>query len=159
VLDDDIDVGEGETQRGTVAFPKDPQSKIEVLWKDPETKTQPSRVQIDGDSSRWKTLHNISLGITLKELEKLNAKPFHLAGFDWDYSGTVMSWDGGSLAKDIGEVGSSRGRVVVRLNYSPQTNVSESEMSQVMGDRDFPSSQPIMQKLNPKVYQIIWVFP
>ena len=91
VVDQDVDVGEGETQPGTVIFPKDPERLIEILWKDPDKKTLPASAQLSGAKSRWKTAHSISLGTSLKDLERRNGRPFKLAGFGWDYSGTVTS--------------------------------------------------------------------
>jgi hypothetical protein len=126
------------------------------LWKDPDKKTQPSSAHIEGASSRWKTVHNISLGTSLKELERLNGRPFHLSGFGWDYSGTVMSWDKGALAA---ELDGGHGRLLVRLDTPSVAQVPEAEQSQVMGDRDVSSDHPVMQKLNPRAYQLIWVFP
>lgn len=156
VVDRDVDVGEGETEAGTVIFPNDPKRSIEILWKDPDKKTRPSSAQIQGQASLWKAPHGISLGTSLQQLEQFNGRPFHMAGFAWDYSGTVTSWENGSLATDLdGE----HGRVFVRLDYGPGTSVSQEEQNQVMGDGDFPSNHPVMQKLNPVAYQIIWVFP
>ena len=151
-----MDVGEGETEPGTVVFPKDPQRTIEIRWKDPGKKTLPAFIQIEGDTSRWKTVHNISLGTTLKELERLNGRPFHLAGFGWDYSGTVSSWSKGSLAAEL--VG-DHGYLTLRLGPPSNAQLPEDEQDQVLGDSDFSSSHPVMQKINPKVYQIIWGFP
>jgi hypothetical protein len=156
VVDKDVDVSEEETEAGTVVFPKDPQRSIEIRWKDPDKKTLPAFVQIEGDTSRWKTVHNISLGTTLKELERLNGRPFHLAGFGWDYSGTVSSWNKGSLAA---ELDGEHGHLLLRLGPPADTHVPEEEQSQVLGDSDFSSDHPVMQKLNPKVYQIMWGFP
>jgi hypothetical protein len=155
VVDKDVDIGEGETQPGTVLFPKDPQRSIEILWKDPDKQTLPASAQIEGSASRWKAAHNISLGTSLKELERLNGRPFHLSGFGWDYSGTITSWDNGSLAA---ELEGGHGRVLVRLGTASDTQVPDADQSQVMGDRDFPSDHPVMQKLNPRAYQLIWVF-
>ncbi|MGA2646348.1 MAG: hypothetical protein ABSF15_16675 [Candidatus Sulfotelmatobacter sp.] len=67
-----------------------------------------------------------------------------------------MSWDRGSLAA---ELDGGHGRPIVRLDPPYDDRVPEAEQSQVMGDRDFTSRHPVMQKLNPKAYQIIWVFP
>jgi hypothetical protein len=156
VVDKDVDVSEEETEAGTVVFPKDPQRTIEIRWKDPDKKTLPAFVQIQGDTSRWKAVHNISLGTTLKELERLNGRPFHLAGFGWDYSGTVSSWDKGSLAA---ELDGGHGHLLLRLGPPSDTHVPEEEQSQVLGDSDFSSDHPVMQKLNPRVYQVIWGFP
>jgi hypothetical protein len=156
VVDRDIDIGEGETQPGTVVFPNDPKRSIEILWRDPVKKTQPSSAQIQGDASLWKARHGISLGTSLKQLEQFNGKPFQLAGFGWDYSGTVMSWENGSLAT---ELDGEHGRVIVRLESRPGSDVPQEEQNQVMGDQDFSSHHAVMQKLNPVAYQIIWIFP
>jgi len=155
VVDQDVDVGEGETQPGTVIFPKDPVRLIEILWRDPAAKTHPASAQFSGTKSRWKVAHDISLGTSLKELELLNGRPFTLAGFGWDYSGTVLSWENGSLAKDLGH---SQSRVIIRLD-SPTPESADKEVEQVLGDRGFPSNHPVMQKLNPTAYQIIVEFP
>ena len=101
-------------------------------------------------------MHSISLGTSLKELEHLNGRPFRLAGFAWDYSGTVLSWDKGSLAE---EFDGGNGRLLLRLDPRSDSDVPQAEQSQVMGDGDFSSDHPVMQKLNPRVYQVIWQFP
>jgi len=156
VVDQDIDVGEGETQPGTVVFPKDPARLIEIVWRDPDKKTQPSFAQIQGSTSRWKAAHSVSLGTSLKEMEHLNGRSFTLAGFGWDYSGTVLSWEKGALAE---ELDGGHGRVIVRLDSPSNGQAPDADQSQVLGDRDFSSGNPVMQKLNPKAYQILWMFP
>jgi hypothetical protein len=45
VRDQDVDIGEGETEPGTVLFPKDPKRSIEILWRDPKTICGPVDVQ------------------------------------------------------------------------------------------------------------------
>jgi hypothetical protein len=156
VVDRDVDIGEGETQPGTVLFPNDPKRSIEILWQDPDKKTRPASAQVQGDASLWKAPRHISLGTSLKQLEQFNGRPFQMAGFGWDYSGTVTSWKNGSLAT---ELDGEHGRVIVRLDSRPGTDVSQDEQNQVMGDQDFSSQHPVMQKLNPVAYQLIWVFP
>jgi hypothetical protein len=163
VSDRDVDVGEGETEPGTVVFSSDPQRTIEILWRDPAAKRAPKQVQIHGQVSLWKTAHGISLGTSLKELEHINGGPFLLLGFEWDYSGTVTSWKGGTLEKKLpGTLEKDppgNGRVILRLDSPFNTNISGSESAEVAGDREFSSQHPVMQKINPHVYQIIWQFP
>ena len=139
--------GEGETVPGTVLFPKERRRSIEIVWKDPDGKTRPEFVTIRGCVSDWKAAHNISLGMSLKRLEKLNGRPFHLVGFDWDYSGTITSWDEGLLAP---ELNGGQGRVILRLSCSGDKTTPQ-EYSKVIGDRDFSSRHPVMQKMNPTV--------
>jgi len=101
VSDQDVDIGEGETEPGTVLFPKDSQRSIDIRWKDPQKKVSPKFLTIRGRASLWKTAHGISLGTSLKQLERINGRSFSLSGFAWDYSGTVLSWENGALEKEF----------------------------------------------------------
>jgi hypothetical protein len=101
-------------------------------------------------------VHNISLGTSLKDLEKLNGQPFHLAGFAWDYPGTVNSWDNGALAA---ELDGGHGRILLQLGSPPRADITAKELSKVAGDGNFSSQNPVMQKLNPRAYKITWEFP
>jgi len=154
VVPHDVDLGEGETEPGTELFPSDPMRQVEILWKDPKGKRSPKRVQVSGEKNLWRTVHGISLGTSLKRLEQLNRKPFLLAGFDWDYSGTVVSWDHGALEQELDH----SGRVILRLTPANDQSKRADETS-VVGDRNFSSGHPTMQKLNPTIYQLIWLFP
>ncbi|HET7105769.1 MAG TPA: hypothetical protein VFI38_03100 [Candidatus Acidoferrum sp.] len=150
----DMDLGEGFTEPATFLFQDDPLSKIAISWKDKEKKAYPARVQIDGQRSGWNTYGRVTLGTSLKELEKLNGGAFELFGFEWDYSGTVASWEKGKLEEFFHQ----KGNVVLRLSPSENTAVQAPEYESVLGDGTFPSTNPAMQKLNPRVYQIIWIF-
>jgi hypothetical protein len=155
VEDQDVDVGEGETVHGTALFPNDPGRFIQIIWGDAEKKAAPKTLTIRGNKSRWKTLHDISLGTSLKQLEQLNGKPFHMSGYGWDYEGTIMSWDNGTLARDLGEASrehGEQGRIILRLTCGTTG-------TEPLGDRDFTSSDPILQKANPCVGEMVWVFP
>jgi hypothetical protein len=153
VVEREIDVGEGQTEPGVVVFPDDPLRAIEILWKDPKQKNAPKLAKIHGSASHWKTVHGISLGTSLKELEAINGKPFHLAGFGWDYPGTVYSWDDGLLA-------SLQGHIALALDGSSDASaLTESELRAVAGDQEISSHHAVMQKINPRVYQLIWIFP
>lgn len=149
-----IGLGEGETEPGTVIFPKEPVKTVGILWKDQRGRrfARAVRMTETGHKSVWRTSQGITLGTTLKELEGINGKPFRLAGFAWDYSGTVLSWKQGKLEKEL----ESQGRVVLRL--MPNNKVAEREYESVLGEQAFRSDHPVMQKINPKVYEIIVVF-
>jgi hypothetical protein len=115
VVDEEADVGEGELESVTTLFPKDSKRSIEIMWKDPDKKTAADSLTIRGCASRWKTAHNISLGMSLKQLESLNGRPFHLSGLGWDYGGSVLSWSDGTLAP---ELSGAHGHVILRLTCS-----------------------------------------
>jgi hypothetical protein len=152
VAETEVNIGEGETETGTVLFNKDPERRIQILWSDPQAKSKPAWIQIDEPRNRWKTAEGITIGTSLRELEKINGRPFTLTGFGWDYSGTVVDWNDGALKKLEGSWGS----IILRLY--PENALSNEWPSDVIGDRDIPSSQASMQKLDPKVYQIVIEF-
>lgn len=164
VVDRDVDVGEGEVEPGTILFPSDPERSIDILWNNVEKKADPSSLTIRGNKSRWKAPHGISLGTTLKQLERLNGRPFHIAGYQWDYSGTVMSWDMGILAQDLGQFdpqGMEHGRVILRLDCDGAStkSLTQDEDMQIAGEGGLSSNHPVLQKWNPCVSEIVWVFP
>jgi hypothetical protein len=152
VEQDGIDGMSGDMEYGTVLFPKDPERTIEILWQTSDKKV-PISLTIRGLKSKWKADRGISLGTSLNELEKLNGRPFRLRGFAWDYSGTVASWEEGSLDSDL----QAPGGVVLRLD-APMDKLTETESREVQGDGEFSSRHPIMKKLNPRVYEIVWSF-
>lgn len=152
----DVGLGEGETAPGTIIYPNDEKKKIEIVWKDEKSKKFPDFIQLTGDKSIWKTKDGISLGTSLKQLEIINGKSFTLAGFDWDYGGTVYSWRKGKLAKVFGSDGQ---KVTLRLGYNPYKKYSAKDLNSVVGDGEFSSKKRAMQRINPTVYQMIIDFP
>jgi hypothetical protein len=141
-----IELGEGETTPGTVLFPDDSSRRAEIVWQDTLGRTRPSRLILRGNRSQWTVGPDISLGTSLKELERINGRPFTLAGFGWDYAGVVTEWGGGTLD-------SALAGVKLYLDPGPEQYQS-TPYSQVLGDRDYSSSLPPMQQLNPRVAQI-----
>src|SRR5262245_37520260 len=85
----DVYLGEGFTAPGTVVYPNDATRRLEVVWSD-IARTTPKEVRLTGDSSVWQTAEGISLGSTLREIERLNGSPFKLAGFAFDCAGTIV---------------------------------------------------------------------
>ncbi len=147
VRDTLIAMGEGATAPGAIVYPDDPQRRIEIVWGDPGAKRNLSRVILRGDRSRWTLAPGVSLGTSLRELEEKNGRPFRLTGFGWDYAGAVISWQGGELDSAL-----TRG---VHIYLMPRSEPRAGpEYSRLQGDREFPSSHPAMQELNPRVYQI-----
>lgn len=134
VKKENIGLGEGETEPGTVIFPKEPAKAVGILWKDQKEGRFTREVRMTGTDHKsvWRTSQGITLGTTLKELEEINGKPFRLAGFAWDYSGTVLSWEQGKLEKEL----ESQGRVVLRL--MPNNKVTEREYESVLGEPGIP---------------------
>jgi hypothetical protein len=139
-------LGEGEVMPGTVLYPDDPDKRIEIVWKNATARRYPARALLRGTRSRWRLPQGITLGTTLAELERLNGRPFTMAGFGWDYSGAVTSWEGGAL-------NSLKGRAWLYLEPAPGKNQDPS-YAQVQGDRDVSSSFPAMRALAPRITRI-----
>jgi hypothetical protein len=141
-----IELGEGETAPGTVLFPADSARRIEILWRDTSARKAPARLILRGSRSEWRVGPGISLGTPLKDLERLNGRPFSLAGFGWDYAGVITDWKAGALDSSL---------TSIKLYLDPGSDRYQSQVySQVLGDRDYSSDLPAMQQLNPRVYQI-----
>jgi hypothetical protein len=141
-----VELGEGETTPGTALYPGDSLRRAEIVWKDTLARRRPARVILRGTQSKWQVGQGISLGTSLQELERLNGRPFTLAGFGWDYAGVITDWKGGALDSTL---------VGVKLYLDPGPAQQQSAAySQVLGDRDYSSDLPAMQQLNPKVGQI-----
>lgn len=148
-----IHIAEGDFESGTVLFAKDRANSVEILWKDSTRREIPKRIQISGDKSAWATRQGITLGTTLKELEQMNGRPFVLFGFGWDYAGSVLSWKGGRLEQQL----SVNGKMILALDGQKGKKVSQEESDSVEGDAEYLSSNRVMQKKDPRVYQIIWL--
>lgn len=141
-----IQLGEGETTPGAVLYPGDSLRRAEIVWHDTVKRSRPARLILRGSQSRWQAGPGISLGTSLQELERLNGRPFTLAGFGWDYGGVIVDWGGGALDSSLAGI---------KLYLDPGPAQYESApYSQVLGDRDYSSSLPAMQQLNPRVAQI-----
>jgi hypothetical protein len=141
-----VELGEGETTPGTVLFAEDSVRRLEIVWQDTVGRRRPARIIIRGERSKWQVGPGVSLDTSLAGLERLNGKPFTLAGFGWDYAGVVTSWNGGALDSSLAGV---------KLYLDPGAAQYESApYSQVLGDRDYSSDLPAMRQLSPKVRTI-----
>ena len=151
----DIDVGEGQTQAGTILFPRQTAKVLTLFWTD-ETRTHVAQVRINTEGTNWRTNRGITIGTPLRAIEQLNGRPVNLAGFGWDYSGTILDCDGGAL-KELGvqTPTGTHGRTLL-IRVAPQSKWNGStEYSRVLGDRTFKSDHAAMRKLNPTVYIMI----
>jgi hypothetical protein len=145
VTDTTIYLMEGETRPGSVLFAADSSRRVEITWTDSVRKSRPATIHLNGTASAWKIPHNISLGMTLSELERLNGGAFTLMGFGWDYGGTITDWKGGMLS----DLRSGTPRVFLRLS------LRGSAPSEVTGDREISSEHPVLRRLNPVLEEII----
>ncbi len=155
----DVDDEGMEQENGTIIYPKDPSKKISILWKDQTSKKNLKRVEITGNETMWKTEYGITLGTSLKELERINGGEFTISGFGWDNEGWVISWESGKLYNNYGKHISIRFTPYTRVKDMSKSLVPDSvtadEFESVGGERIFGSKNPVMQKINPTVNEIL----
>ena len=152
----DVDLGEGEKERGTILFPASKNDQVSITWKEKDHQRRPASVRllIEGTAqSRWRGPLGVSTQVRLKDLEAFNRRPFRIFGFGWDYSGSVASWADGLLD----QLANSPCRFIVRMN--PEEGADIALQNTVMGDREYSSGHPSMQRLNPKAYEFLLVYP
>jgi hypothetical protein len=153
VTDEDLEVGEGELEPGTVIYPDHPTRRIEVLWHDSARQQRPRWIRV-GEPSDW-VIRGMRTGMGLRHVETLNGREFSLYGFEWDYAGTVASWNGGRL-----ESSSENCRVLAR--FSPPGDGAALEHyegeNSLSGETVHSSREPLMRKLNPTIYELLIIF-
>jgi hypothetical protein len=148
VKDAEISGPEGTTFQGTIVYPKKPAESFEIIWVDPKTKRKPELARISDAKTKWKTTHGITIGTSLKTIEKLNGKPLTLNGFGWDYGGGIISWNGGKLAKEC------YGKLLLTFDARGTEKLPQNEASTIMGEREVKSDSPVMRKLEVRVQEL-----
>ena len=93
-----VGVGEGEMASAFVIYPGTDNEVHAIL----DEEGQVRMIRIEGVHTKWRTASGISLGSSLASVEKANGKPFVVSGFEWDYPGTVESWEDGHFHERLG---------------------------------------------------------
>jgi hypothetical protein len=148
---DGIEPFSGDMQYVTL-FPRDPNRTVEVLWGY-NRNVVPQSVTVSGSKSSWRAVHDISLGVSLKELERLNGRPILLSAYDWDHPGrTVESWNNGNPAA---ELDGGHGGVWVFVSAPDPSGPDAARI----GNSSLSSDDPIFQSFKSSIYEITWEFP
>ena len=139
-----------DTLRGSIIFPNSTKQAF-VYFHDGDIVD----VTIKGESADWKTNSGLYLGMTLTEVQSINAKNFTLSGFNWSHGGSVVSWEGGKLTGD-----STLSHLAVFSNVSNEhQGISDDAYKLISGEVEFDVRHPDIQKLNPKIDLISLVIP
>ncbi len=135
---EDIHVGEGFTQPGSRV--QTPEGTFSVIWA---TEGEGAD-QVRTEDPAWRTREGIGVGTSLAELREV-AGAFRVAGFAWDYAGTV------DLEPSTLEGGEA---LILRVEVEREERES-SHYRALVGDRFFPADNPDLVALNPKVRSLI----
>ncbi len=134
-----VPLGEGETADGLIVYPGKPDELL-IVWKVKDRQIEYVRIERKG--ATWKTDSGIGIGTTAATLTKLNGGPFSLTGFGWDYAGRVVNWRGGKLPKQL------------TVDLRATRKVSRAYDQSVLGDKIFPSNNPVMLQKRLVVWRI-----
>lgn len=146
IVDTSIVTGD-DTLRGAIIFPGTAK-QANVFFHEGKI----SDVSVQGESSVWKTASGLYLGLSLQDVEKINAKNFTISGFGWAHGGSVVSWEGGKLAGD-----STLTHLVSFRNK--RQNISIEEFKKVSGEAEFDVRHALIQQMNPALEQITILKP
>lgn len=145
---------EGMFTMGSLIFPGT-HDEVQIMWEDTINRKKlisvSIRVKYDPkiDSyvlkNKWKTKVGITLGTSLEELVQLNGgKDITFYGLGWDYGGTVVSVNNGTLP---GKMGLTLG--------STDENIWNGEKSAyLVGDSEVNSSDPNAQGVKIEVWEV-----
>ncbi|HEY1542040.1 MAG TPA: hypothetical protein VGG01_06500 [Xanthobacteraceae bacterium] len=136
----------GGALNATILFPKDPKRRLEVLWQNEAARSDIATIAITGQS-QWKGPKGLRLGLALAALEKLNGKPFKLAGFDQPDGARALDWMGGALAN-------LPGGCQVGLTFLPDRKAPANLVAAAAG-KEVLSSDPAVHAVKPTVSEII----
>lgn len=133
-------VDEGERSvNTTVVYPGEKKS-FKVTWADAE-KSSVTEFSIERSGTAWRLPASIGPGSSLEDVEKANGRAFKMMGFGWDYSGKVVSFDGGKLGQYKG------------LNMYINPSVAKYG-PELIGDKEFLSTNKILRLSKPVVTDI-----
>jgi hypothetical protein len=136
----DLPGPEGSTFPGAKLF-EGTERELEIVW-DPEKEGKKVVFDIRIIGKAWTFENGLKAGMSIEEVEKINGKPFKVAGFSWDYGG-YANFEGGKLAAKLS----------VRFNPS-----SEEIPEYLQGDKQISSSDKKLRAVKPVVEEGITVF-
>lgn len=150
VVEQQVPLGEGQSEPGAVVHPDDPTRRAYVYFVDASTAATISAIHVRDAGSRWTGPMGLRLGMTSVELERLNTRPFRFLGFDWDYGGYVSNWADGNLASAL----LAPGQLSVRLMPPELAEGEQRAQGYPAGDSEFTSDIPPVREQPPVVSEM-----
>ena len=139
VIKEDLHVGEGEWVQGTIIYPNT-NNEIMIYWQNEDFETI-RQIIISKPGGQWQTTSGIHIGQSIQEVTKINGSAFNLTGFQWDYAGKTLNWQGGNLSQHLTLV----------FDYNGDISIYPF----LIGDKIISSDNSSLLKLDPRVRQII----
>lgn len=150
VAEQDVPLGEGQTEPGALIHPDDPVRRAYVYFVDGNVAGPISAIHVRDAQSRWTGPMGLRLGMTSRDLDRLNGKPFRFLGFEWDYGGYVSNWTNGTLSTAV----LAPGQLSIRLAPPELADGVERADGYPMGDSEFTSDIPPVREQPPVVSEM-----
>ena len=141
-----VDGPEGAKIPASILFPNDPKRRLEVLWTNEATRSEPAVIAING-KSQWTAPKGVKLGLPLAALEKANGKPFKISAFDKDGNAEIAGWDGGALATLPGGC-----KMGMRLRADAKATP---DARKAVSDKEMTSNDAAVKAVKPTVIEIL----
>jgi hypothetical protein len=149
VITGDVDGPEGTTMSATTIFPKDEAKTFIVYWWDEEKHERLSGYTIAASGTGP---GGLKVGMSIKDVQAINGKPFKLSGFYWDYGGNA-NFEGGKLA-------SLPDNCFVNVTFNPSIDPPNDKISTaISGEKDLMSNMKEFAIVKPVVQSIDIGFP
>jgi len=136
-----VDGAEGSKENATVLFDDDPTKRVVVFWHDEKSRARPSMISVSAPSL-WTGPGGVGNGMKLTDAEKLNGKPFKLAGFDWGGGGFVRELDG--------KLKPSGCNLVIRFEPGI-ANPLPAKYAEITGDKTILSNNKLLRRTRAQV--------
>lgn len=150
VVEQEVPLGEGQTETGAVIHPGDPARRAYVYFIDGNVGGPITAIHVRDAGSRWTGPMGLRVGMTSRDLERLNGKPFRFLGFDWDYGGYVSNWTDGALATAV----LAPGQLSIRLSPPELAEGVDRKDGYPSGDSEFTSDIPPVREQPPVVTEM-----
>lgn len=143
VTAEEVDGAEGEKDKVTVLFAKDPAKRLQIGWNDEAKRERPSGISISPSSS-WTGPFGLRAGMSLEDVAKINGQPITINGFEWDYGGYAVNLKG--------KLAQLPGGCSLMLRFSPEGELpSSAKYKPLIGEKKLRSDNALLLSVKPKL--------
>ncbi len=140
---EDVDGPEGAKEKATVLFGSELNRRVEIHWHDERARAKPAMIRVI-TPSQWIGPEGVVIGMTVRQVEKLNGKPVQINGFGWGGGGFVSGLEG--------RLASMAGGCRLTLRFEPTAaNPLPERYAPIIGDKKIASSNALMRRAKPMI--------
>lgn len=142
IIPKEMPIGEGMTTPGYSLFPGT-KNEVGVVFPDGENGFEQLTIIISNQDADWRMPGNaLAIGTSLHDLKALNEKPITFLGYEWDYGGLIVDWNGGKLEGLGGTLS------------NPEPADGKALPNKLVGDGEVSSDNPLLKGMGIMVAEI-----